>query len=135
MKCSSIPAWKSDFSYYFVQTWPLFYDAFKEVLGLLSQVLISRSLFRFVYIMIKFSKSSWHGRYKIIWYNFITMINFGKSNIWLIRKMFQNQAKIFIRFTVWIIHQNGLNQPRFSCSLRFWRKLRCPRTQFSSAYA
>jgi len=41
------------------------------------------------------------------------MTKFGKSNIWLIRKIFQSQANIFILFTVWIIHQNGLNHPIF----------------------
>ena len=111
-------AWKSPFSYYFVQTSPLFYDAFKELLGLLFRSFNPKDVFFVLFTLwasckSKFSRSSWHWRYKIIWHNYMTLVNFGKSNIWLIRKIFQSQANIFILFTVWIIHQNGLNHPIF----------------------
>ena len=85
--------------------------------------LISWSLFRFVYIMSLVKASLPAAILMALKALSHSMINFGKSNIWLLRKIFQSQVYIFIQaIHGWIIHQDGLNHPRFSCSLRFWGK-------------
>ena len=54
------------------------------------------TLFLFVYVM-RFTLKKVCQQQSVKWYlhNYITIINFGKSNIWLIRKMLHSQANIF----------------------------------------